>query len=272
MNSSKNSSLSYYNSLNNGISNNIFTLFNLRLFEYNRNIKKFSAKNKSKFNLNKIKNMYYNRNKNKDPLLTIEHCQKEKSKSLNNKIFNIKNKNQLLILKRPLIANQKKANYHTYLNLALVPLKNKRKPNKNNIEKYLSNEEKKIDLNSIKLDSSQKQYFDKNISEDFIAINKDNNPEDDYSDCKSLKGIILSIKRKIMENRFKLNKTFNEFDKQILQDQYLLERFYEMQKCFPNRSKIKYYKNKLMNKQKLFNMNKIKNNNFKFSLYNNKKY
>ena len=269
--SPKSSSLSSYNSLSKGINDDLFALFNLRIFEYNLNIRKFSAKNKSKFSLNKIKNMYYNKDNNKYPLLTIEHCSKEKNKSLDSKRFPFKNKNQLSVLKKPLINNQK-TNYNTYLNLALVPLKNKRKKNKNNKGKYLSNEESKIDLNNIKLDSLQKQNYDKNISDEFIAINKENNPEDDYSDCKSLKGIILSIKRKIMENRYKLNKTFNEFDKQILQDQYLLERFYEMQKCFPNRSKTKYYKNKLMNKQKLFNMNKIKNNNFKFSLYNNKKY
>ena len=99
--------------------------------------------------------------------------------------------------------------------------------------------------------------------DDFIEINKENNPDDDFSDCKSLKGIILSIKRKIMENRYKVNKTFNEFDKQILQDQYLIERFYEMKKSVSNRRKINGFRNNL--KKRLFHQNKNEINNLKFN-------
>ena len=271
---SKTSSISTNNDFSGRITD-IYKLFNLRLFEYNQKIKKYSSKKKSKFYLNDIQNNYFHKdiNKDKNPLLTIEHCTKEKnkSKSLDNKFLSLKNKNQILIFKRPL--TNKKNNYQTYLNLALVPLKNKRKKiDLNDKEKSLISEERKIDIKKLKLDSPQKPTFDKYLFDDFLGINQENEPEDDYSDCKSLKGIILSIKQKIRENRYKLNKTFNEFDKQILQDQYLLERFYEMQKCFPNRSKIKYYKNKLKNKQKLFNAIKNKNSNLKFNNYNNKKY
>ena len=41
---------------------------------------------------------------------------------------------------------------------------------------------------------------------------------------------MLDIKKKIKENKYNVNKIFGEFDKQIIQEQYLVERFYEMKK------------------------------------------
>ena len=247
----------------------IYKLFNLRLYEYNQNKKNCSTKYRTKVNLNN-NNIYYNQDSQKNSLLTIEHCTKEKNETLN--ILSFKNSNlnnkkpQILYLKKPHM--KKYYNNNTYLNLAFIPLKYKKSNSRlNNKEKYLSNDNIKIsinNLNNFKYNCPQKEINnnDKYLTDDFIEINKENNPDDDFSDCKSLKGIILSIKRKILENRYKVNKTFNEFDKQILQDQYLIERFYEMKKSVPNRRKINIFRNN-MNKR-LFHQNK-KDNNFRFN-------
>ena len=132
----------------------------------------------------------------------------------------------------------------------------------------------KSDLNNLKININKNIIKkDKVDSYDSILTSKDNNnpEEDDYSDCKSLKGIILNIKQRILENRFKLNKTFNEFDKQILQDQYLIERFYEMKKSFPNKSRINFFRNKLKKKHQKYNIkskNIFKNNMIKMNKNN----
>ena len=264
----KNSSINSSNTFSRN-NTHIYKLFNYRLYEYNQNKKNFSTKNCTKFNFNNNENIYFNQDSNKDSLITIEHCTNEKNK--NNNIFTLKNRNlnhQILFIKRP--HSKKHFNNNPYLNLALIPLKYKKSNSTlNNKEKCLSNGNIKMginNLNKFKYDFPQKEINnnDKYLTDDFIEINKENNPDDDYSDCKSLKGIILSIKRKIMENRYKVNKTFNEFDKQILQDQYLIERFYEMKKSVPNKRKlVNVFRNNL--EKKLFHKNNIKEINFKFN-------
>ena len=248
----------------------IYKLFNFRLYECNQNKKNFSTKNSTKFNLNNNENIYFNQDSNKNSLITIEHCTKEKNKNNNNNIFTLKNRalnHQILFIKRP--HTKKHFDNNAYLNLALIPLKYKKsKSTLNNKDKFLNNGNIKIDMNNFskfKYDFPQKEINnnDKYLTEDFVEINKENNPDDDYSDCKSLKGIILSIKRKIMENRYKVNKTFNDFDKQILQDQYLIERFYEMKKSVPNKRKKNIFRNNM--KKRLFHQNNKKEINFKFN-------
>jgi hypothetical protein len=257
----KKNSLTSLNFFNNNVNRSIYKKFNLRLFDYNQNIKQYSAKKNSNFQLNKYKNIIYNQNTNVDSPITIEHCTKEKKKNnRNDKLspvcFNTllkhekKNKHKILIFSR----SRTKTNYnncHNYLNMALLPIRNKIKNHQTSktVHKTIclknSTNNLKLNINEFNL-NKQKKFFatEKYFSDDNIAINKENNPDDDYSDCKSLKGLIINIKQKISENKYKVNKTFNDFDKQILQDQYLIERFYEMKKSFPYKRKINQFRKK----------------------------
>ena len=264
--SSKNNSLTTLNYFNN-INRYIYKNFNLRLFDYNQNIKQYSAKKNSNFQLNKYKNICYNQTTSVDSPLTIEHCTKEKKNnnkkdSLSPRCLNTlikkdkKNQHKILIFRK----SKTKNNYNNYLNMALLPIRNRIKNNKTSktVHKtiHLKNSinNLKLDIKDFNLNNPKKFYTtEKYFSDDNIAINKENNPDDDYSDCKSLKGLIISIKQKISENKYKVNKTFNEFDKQILQDQYLIERFYEMKKSLPNKREINRFRKKTNNKNILYN-------------------
>ena len=264
-----NSSFSLFNK-SKDIKRNIYRKFNYKLFEFNQNIRKYN----SKFNLDKINNIYLNQNVNKERPLIIENYSKEKSnnkKSLSLKAETSKNKSKQLIIFNKPFPRAHTNNYHNYLNMALIPLTfKKRKNNLLNQENYLSKNILKSKIKKFNLENKNGLLSDKNNFSNNISINnKVDNPEDDYSDCKSLKGIILSIKQNISENRYKLNKTFNEFDKQILQDQYLIERFYEMKKSIPNKMKINNFRKQLKEK----NGNKNNDIIFRFNnnIYNNRK-
>ena len=265
MTSSNHSKISLFsNKSNKDIQSKIYKKFNYKLFEFNQNIRKYSFKYSSKFHLNQIKNMYYNQNINNNCLLTIEHYSKEKNN--NKKFLSLKNETpknklkQLLLFKNP-FPRRNINNYHNYLNLALIPLTIKRRNNKHSQQENCLNKELfKSKLTNCNLDKKHNILLEKNnFSNDTNANNKFDNPEDDYSDCKSLKGIILSLKQRITENRYQLNKTFNEFDKQILQDQYLIERFYEMKKRFPNTIIINDFKKKLKSTNNINHIRKNKN-------------
>jgi hypothetical protein len=54
-----------------------------------------------------------------------------------------------------------------------------------------------------------------------------------------------------------VNKIFDEFDKQIVQEQYLIERFYEMKKNITEKNRTNNLKKKIKNKQILSNFDKI---------------
>ena len=54
-----------------------------------------------------------------------------------------------------------------------------------------------------------------------------------------------------------MNKIFDEFDKQIVQEQYLIERFYEMKKNITEKNRTNNLKKKIKNKQILSNFDKI---------------
>ena len=264
-----NSSFSLFNK-SKDIKRNIYRKFNYKLFEFNQNIRKYN----SKFNLDKINNIYLNQNVNKERPLIIENYSKEKSnnkKSLSLKAETSKNKNKQLVIFNKPFPRANTNNYHNYLNMALIPLTfKKRKNNLLNQENCLSKNILKSKIKKFNLENKNGLLSDKNNFSNNISINnKVDNPEDDYSDCKSLKGIILSIKQNISENRYKLNKTFNEFDKQILQDQYLIERFYEMKKSIPNKMKINNFRKQLKEK----NVNKNNDIIFRFNnnIYNNRK-
>ena len=81
--------------------------------------------------------------------------------------------------------------------------------------------------------------------------------EDTLSDSNSLKGIMIEIKKKLKENRFNVNRMIHEFDKQMVQDQYLIERFYEMKKNLINRNKMLKLKHNIKNKKIFYNFDKI---------------
>lgn len=251
----------------NNLSKKIYKEFSFRLFEYNQNSRQKSVNNKNKFQLNQLDNQFNNNIYINMPL-TIRHFSKEKffekpiksnpslirSSSVKNKIIK-DNIHQKLIIKKPLTRNYSNK-YNSILNLGLVPLKRK-KEKYNNLfiqNNFLSDEDTKNNINNLqtKFDNKRK----KNKINNYLTNNKYNNDsEDDYSDCESLKGLIIGIKQKISENKFKVNKTFNQFDKQILQDQYLIERFYIMKKNASKNNKIKYLRNKFRNKQKKFDIN-----------------
>ena len=108
-----------------------------------------------------------------------------------------------------------------------------------------------------------KKYLNINISNSNynipqqIANNYVKKDDDNYSDCHSLKGVMIDIKKKIKENKFNVNRIFGEFDKQIVQDQYLIERFYEMKKNLINGNKMNKLKKNIQNKKILSNFDKI---------------
>ena len=68
---------------------------------------------------------------------------------------------------------------------------------------------------------------------------------------------MIDIKKKIKENTYNMNKIFDEFDKQIVQEQYLIERFYEMKKGITEKNRANSLKKKIKNKQILSNFDKI---------------
>ena len=68
---------------------------------------------------------------------------------------------------------------------------------------------------------------------------------------------MIDIKKKIKENTYNVNKIFDEFDKQIVQEQYLIERFYEMKKNITEKNRTNNLKKKIKNKQILSNFDKI---------------
>ena len=63
---------------------------------------------------------------------------------------------------------------------------------------------------------------------------------------------MIDIKKKIKENKFNVDRIFGEFDKQMVQEQYLVERFYEMKK-----DNLAGLKKKFKNKKILSNFDKI---------------
>lgn len=243
----------------NKLNRKIYKQFSYKLFEYNQKLRENSVKN-LQLQISQFKIKYNNTkdtlNVNKPPYITIDQYSSSKNRKMKTP-----NDNMPLLTKcfsfriktlsnshhhKLIIKNSSTRNHFNHLDLGLVPLKSKKEitQSKSNIKKYyLSDEDFKVDNNNLKykLDNKHKSKKDKNINTN-NATNKYNNnkTEDNYSDCESLKGLIIEIKQKITENRYKVNKTFNDFDKQILQDQYLIERFYEMKKNSPN----KYNKNK----------------------------
>ena len=241
----------------NKLNRKIYKQFSYKLFEYNQKLRQNSVKN-LQFQINQFKIEYNNTNSklniNKPEAITIEHYSSSKNRKMktpnNNmpllsKCFSFRNKtlNSSRHQHKLIIKNHSSRNHHNHLDIGLVPLKTKKEitQSKSNFKKYyLSDEDFKVDNNNLKykLDSKQKSKKDKNINA-INTTNKYNNnkTEDNYSDCESLKGLIIEIKQKITENRYKVNKTFNDFDKQILQDQYLIERFYEMKNHSTNKNK-----------------------------------
>ena len=116
-----------------------------------------------------------------------------------------------------------------------------------------SNEARENLRKNLNINISNSNY---NISPQ-IANNYVKKEEDDYSDCHSLKGVMIDIKKKIKENKFNVNRIFGEFDKQIVQEQYLIERFYEMKKNLLNRNNMNNLKKNFNNKKLLSNFDKI---------------
>ena len=74
---------------------------------------------------------------------------------------------------------------------------------------------------------------------------------------------MIDIKKKIKENKYNVNRIFGEFDKQIVQEQYLIERFYEMKKSFTNKNNLSKLKRSIKNKKILSNFDKIIKGNIK---------
>jgi hypothetical protein len=77
---------------------------------------------------------------------------------------------------------------------------------------------------------------------------------------------MLDIKKKIKENKYNVNKIFGEFDKQIIQEQYLVERFYQMKKNNTKGKSMNKLKTNSRNQTFLSKFDKILNsnkNNFK---------
>mgnify|MGYP006873138914 CR=1 FL=1 len=249
----------------NKLNRKIYKQFSYKLFEYNQKLRQNSVKNlQLQIDQFKIKysNANDNLNKNKLTPISIGHYLNSKNikkKTPNDNIplltkcFSFRNKtlNNNSHHHKLIIKNSSTRNQYNHLDIGLVPLKTKKEitKSKSNIKNYcLSDEDFKVDNNNLKYKQYNKQKFkkDKNINFNNIA-NKynNNNTEDNYSDCESIKGLIIEIKQKISENRYKVNKTFNDFDKQILQDQYLIERFYEMKKNSPNKNnKNSYFRKK----------------------------
>ena len=237
----------------NKLNRKIYKQFSYKLFEYNQQLRQNSVKN-LQLQINQFKVKYNNiTSKNKPEAKTIEHYSSSKNKKMKmtndnmpllTKCFSFRNKtlNSSGHHRKLIIKNPSKRNHFNHLDIGLVPLKTKKEitQSKSSLKKYyLSDEDFKADNNHLKykLENKQRSKKDKNININ-NTTNKynSNKTEDNYSDCESLKGLIIEIKQKITENRYKVKKTFNDFDKQILQDQYLIERFYEMKKHSPNKN------------------------------------
>ena len=227
-----------------------FTRFNYKLFKLNENFREKSAKIGFKNILpqKKTGNIYL------DNMMIIENCSKEKNKK--------NNKRLTLSLKRYKEVN-KNNNYQTEFNLALVPLRDK--INRHKYFTSLISENSKSDKNYFETKSRENLKKNLNINasnSNFnfrkqIANNYVKKVDDTYSDCHSLKGVMIDIKKKIKENKFNVNRIFGEFDKQIVQEQYLIERFYEMKKNLINKNKLNKLKKNIKNKKILSNFDKI---------------
>ena len=216
----------FENKLSNLKRKSTFTKFNYNLFKLNENFREKNTKIgfKNTMPVKKTGNIYL------DNMMIIESCSKEKNRRNDKKLS--------LILKRPKKTNNV-TNFKTEFNIALISkrVKTFRYQNFNN----LSKENYKNDLNYINPKSSErKENLKRNLNiniqnsnfneQNKITNHSDKKEDDNFSDCQSLKGIMLDIKKKIKENKYNVNKIFGEFDKQIIQEQYLVERFYEMKK------------------------------------------
>ena len=227
-----------------------YTRFNYNLFKLNENFREKSAKIgfKNMLSQKKTGNIYL------DNMMIIESCSKEKNRKNNKRLtLSIKNNKE----------GSKNHNYQTEFNLALVPLREK-------ITRYkyftsLSSENSKSNKNYFDMKSREnlKKNLDINISNSNlniprqIANNYVKKVDDNYSDCHSLKGVMIDIKKKIKENKYNVNRIFGEFDKQMIQDQYLVERFYEMKKKLISGNKLTKLKKNFKNKKILSNFDKI---------------
>ena len=239
-----------------------FTKFNYNLFKLNENFKEQN----SKIGFKNTKSQKRTGNIYLDNMMIIENCSKKKNRKNNKKIS--------LILKRPKEINNM-TNFKTEFNLALMPKRVKiyRCQNFNN----LSSEISKSDLNNINTKSiERKENLKKNLNININYLSLIDRPnianhyvkkeDDNFSDCFSLKGIMLDIKKKIKENKYNVNKIFGEFDKQIVQEQYLVERFYEMKKNNKKRKSMNKLKKNSRNQTILSKFDKKLNsnkNNFK---------
>ena len=226
-----------------------FTKFNYKLFKLNENFREKNAKIfKNILPQKKTGNKYL------DNMMIIENCSKEKNR---------RNNKRLTLSVKRFKEGFKNNNYQTDFNLALIPLKDK-------INRYkyfisLSSENSKSEKNYFEMNSRDnlKKNLNINISNSNynvpqqIANNYVKKDDDNYSDCHSLKGVMIDIKKKIKENKFNVNRIFGEFDKQIVQDQYLIERFYEMKKNLINGNKMNKLKKNIQNKKILSNFDKI---------------
>ena len=225
---------------------NTFTTFNYKLFKLNEIFREKSAKIGFKNNLTEKKTG----NKYLDNMMIIENYPKENRRKINRRLILSLRKNK---------EGSKNNIYQSEHNLALVPLRDKLN------RKYftsLSSENNKFDKNYFEM--RNREILKKNLNIKISNSNSDliipkqiaNNyvkkVDDTYSDCQSLKGVMIDIKKKIKENKFNVDRIFGEFDKQMVQEQYLVERFYEMKKN--NYAKLK--KN-FKNKKILSNFDKI---------------
>ena len=223
----RNSSIQRFeNKLSNLKRKSTFTKFNYNLFKLNENFRDKNTKLgfKNTMPLKKTGNIYL------DNMLIIENCSKEKIRKNSKKLS--------LILKRPKKINNE-TNLKTEFNIALMAKRVKifKCQNFNS----LTSENSKNDFNYINLKSlDRKENLKRNLNintqnsnfneQHKITEHSTKKEEDNFSDCKSLKGIMLDIRKKIKESKYNVNKIFGEFDKQIIQEQYLIERFYEMKK------------------------------------------
>ena len=234
---------------------NTFTKYNYNLFKLNEKFREKSARIGFKNILpqKKTGNIYL------DNMMIIENCSKEKSKRNNKRLT-------LSLKKYKEVSKNNNNNYQKGFNLALIPLKDK--INRYKYYTYLSNENSKSDKNYFELKSNEaRENLKKNLNINISNSNYNMSPqiannyvkkeEDDYSDCHSLKGVMIDIKKKIKENKFNVNRIFGEFDKQIVQEQYLIERFYEMKKNLLNRNNMNNLKKNFNNKKLLSNFDKI---------------
>ena len=223
-----------------------FTTFNYKLFKLNQIFREKSAKIGFKNNLTEKKTG----NKYLDNMMIIENYPKENRRKINRRLILSLRKNK---------EGSKNNIYQSEHNLALVPLREKMNKKyysslnseNNKIDKYYfeirNREILKKNLN-MKISNSNSNF----ITPKQIANNYVKKVDDTYSDIESLKGVMIDIKKKIKENKFNVDRIFGEFDKQMVQEQYLVERFYEMKKN--NYAKLK--KN-FKNKKILSNFDKI---------------